>query len=675
MECTAQAYRWALQEVGRLSGFPMEDKDFNKEFSYVSKGAVGQLMSADVSDIEMLARCDEFLKKLSVKYPHLAKEIENIKIRMEASRLIVASHMHAGDGNCHVNIPVNSNDAAMLRHSDEIAAKVMEKCQEMGGEVSGEHGIGITKIHFLSQQKMDALKAFKERVDPRDVMNPAKLVYRDLPVKPFTFSFNRLIQDISESGLPDKEKLIGILTSVQTCTRCGKCKLVCPMTSPERSLQFHPRNKNMAYGMLVEAIYYSQVNKGHVDEDLLRELRLQVEHCTACGRCMAQCPMKIPSGEVALSLRAMLDHEGAGGHPLKEKILDWVGRDVSQRVPRMAKLASVGQKLQNRFLAVVPEVWRRRVQSPMFSGPGPKMGYTNLYEAIKIHRGHIFTPTEFTEGMPLALYFPGCGGALFYDRIGLSTLMLLLKAGYAVAIPPRHLCCGYPLLAAGMDTEFDDNMAQNRQYLASMLRKFSQQGFDCKHIVTSCPTCLDGLERYNLIEQFSSLQILDVNQLVLPLLNKVKGDGTAPLPAGTKLIYHASCHCPWAGVHRVKGHQLLMKEVEKFSGASLSLNPGCCGESGMGAVTSPEIYNPLRERKQKSLAAAMGDGYKDVLLVACPSCKIGVARCLLNIKRKSQVLHISEFVAGLIDGEDRRQTFRRKVGETKGDIRLVSLTD
>ncbi|MDO5536650.1 MAG: FAD-binding and (Fe-S)-binding domain-containing protein, partial [Desulfovibrionaceae bacterium] len=661
LECTAKAYRRALQDVGRCSGFPMEDREFNKEFSYISKGALGQLSSNDVSDTEILSRARAFLEKLCEKYPRLQRSIHSIMEDMEASRLVVASHMHAGDGNCHINIPVNSNDHDMLEHAEEVACQVMTKCQEMGGEVSGEHGIGITKIHFLSQQKMDDLRLFKERTDPRDVMNPAKLVYRDLPVKPFTFSFNGLIRDISESGLSDKDTLIGILRNVQTCTRCGKCKTVCPMTCPQSSLQFHPRNKNMVYGMLVEAIYYSQINKGRVDDRLMRALRYQIEHCTACGRCMAQCPMKIPSGEVALTLHAMLEHEHAGGHPLKGRVMDWLAKDVPTRMPKVAKMASLGQKMQNKFLSVVPEPWRRRMESPMFSGPGPKMGYTNLYESLKVHRGNIFSTQDSPEKLPLALYFPGCGGSLFYDRIGLSTVMLLLHAGYAVMVPPRHMCCGYPALAAGMDVVYEDNMAKNRQYLASMLRSVQQQGYTCTNIVTSCPTCLDSLERYELTEQFPEIKLMDVSQLTLPILNEKASGQSTPLPAGTRLVYHGSCHCPWAGVHRIKGHQLLMQQVEQFSGAKLSLSPGCCGESGTGAMTSPAIYNELRKVKQEKLTELMGSDYKDALLVSCPSCKIGIARCMLNAKRKNHVLHIAEFIAGLIDGEDRRQSFRKKV--------------
>ncbi len=217
LECSAAAFRHALQSTGRLPGFPMEDKEFNREFSFASKAAQGGMSASEISDEEMQMRAVLFLKDLETKYPHLARKIVAIREYMLASRIIVASHMHAGDGNCHVNIPVNSNDPHMMEQAEHVAGRVMAQTQEMGGEVSGEHGIGITKIAFFNKQKMDALREFKERVDPRDILNPAKLVHPELPVRPFTFSFNRLIADVRESGLPDKEKLIRLLSAVQGC--------------------------------------------------------------------------------------------------------------------------------------------------------------------------------------------------------------------------------------------------------------------------------------------------------------------------------------------------------------------------------------------------------------------------------------------------------------------------
>lgn len=675
LECTAQAYRHALQEVGRLPGFPMEDKEFNREFSFASKVASGDNPQAELSDTELWKRAEAFLAGMGQKYAHLDKKISKIRDYMEASRIVVASHMHAGDGNCHVNIPVNSNDAHMLEEAEETAARVMAECQEMGGEVSGEHGIGITKISFLGKSKMDALRAFKERVDPRDVMNPAKLVHRELPVRPFTFSFNRLINDIHASGLPDKEKLISLLSTVQVCTRCGKCKQVCSMCYPERSMQYHPRNKNMVLGMLLEAVYYSQVNKGAIDDNLLRWLRDLVEHCTACGRCLANCPVKIPSGEVALTLRSLLEHENAGGHPIKKRALEWLVHDVSSRVPKAAKMASLGQKVQNKLLGVVPSVWKKRMQSPIFAGSGPKMGYTNLYESLRLHRGSVFAPREVTPSMPCVLYFPGCGGSLFYDRIGLAAIMLLLHTGHAVAVPPRHLCCGYPLLAAGMDTEYEDNMAQNRQYLASMLRNLIKQGFDVRYLATACGSCRDSLARMKLNEQFPQLEQKDVSQIVLPLLQHEGME--APVAPGTNVLYHAACHCEWAGVPTLKGQAQLTGALEQLCKVKVSTIPGCCGESGMGAVTSPTIYNLLRARKKERLAQAFepqpqtGACYAGPILVGCPSCKIGIARCLIQLKEKHPVLHVLEWLANQVDGEDRRQRFRRRANETRGDVRIV----
>ena len=638
-----EAYRFALQELLRLQGFPIDDAEFSAEFAFASHvaGADETNIDPDLTDDAVAERAEAWIEAQKERFPRLASRIESILDYMKNSRIIVASHMHAGDGNCHVNIPVNSNDPRMMEHAEDVAMQVMAKTQELDGAVSGEHGIGITKIAFLDQKQMEELREFKMRVDPRDLLNPGKLVTRKLPVRPFTFSFNRLIADIRESGLPDKECLIRLLEQVQVCTRCGKCKQVCPMVYPERSFQYNPRNKNMILGALIEAIYYSQVTSGRPDPGLLVELRHLLEHCTGCGRCTSVCPVKIESPEVALSSLAYVKREGEGGHPLKSQVINMLSVDPAKRVPKFAKMAALGQNVMNSFLPLVPRMWRNRMDSPLFSHRGPALGMVSVYESLHMDRtapAHLFLPVAsgvsakdvLEKRVPAVLYFPGCGGSVFYRRIAQSTLALLMYAGVPVVMPGRHLCCGYPVLASGDADRYEANMQHNREVIAKALQTAADAGFDVNMLVTACGSCRESLMRHGLCGLDGN--VLPHNDIVQLLVSRLPLIEEAPGEESEHIIYHSSCHPAWSGVKATKDAGKVARALERLTGASILLNPGCCGESGAGAYTCPNIYNTLRERKRGNLQQALAGYDSDApILVGCPSCKIGIARTLMTM--------------------------------------------
>lgn len=673
LQMAATAYRYALQEVGRLTGFPMQDSEFNREFSFASRVASGGLNVEQLLDDEVAMQATLFFDKLGQDHPRLKDKIQAICGYMHKSRILVASHMHAGDGNCHVNLPVNSNDPHMMEEAEKAVHLVMEKAKEMGGAVSGEHGIGITKIAFLDQDKIDLLRAFKERVDPREILNPGKLVQRELPVHPFTFSFNRLIEDIRGSGLAEKDRFIELLTTVQACTRCGKCKQVCPMVYPERSYQYHPRNKNMILGAITEAIYYDQVTKGKPDQKLLEELRHMVEHCTGCGRCTSVCPIKIDSAKVALALLAFLKEEGVGGHPIKSTVLNWLSHKPTTRIPQMAKIAALGQKVGNTVLGFVPKMWRDRFQNPLFSGKGPDLGLTNIYHELHLEKGGIFIPKNLHEQLQTGekiealLYFPGCGGSLFYYRIAMATIALLTHAGFAVIVPKRHLCCGYPLLSSGADGNYRENLARNKEIMCEIIKDAEEQNIHIAKLITACGSCRDSLKRY----EFEGTNGQALEQMdVVQVLHSQGEDCIKCNSQGQKLIYHTSCHPEWAGVKAVKAGAITAKALEEMTGAEIVLSQGCCGESGTGAYSSPNIYNALRERKKTRLTSIL-QKLNAPILVGCPSCKIGIGRTLLNLKEdgkteltKHPSIHNVEWLAELFFGDDWLIKFKRNAAKS-----------
>ena len=87
---------------------------------------------------------------------------------------------HAGDGNLHPLILFDANDADQLRRTELFAAEVLEKCVEVGGTITGEHGVGVEKINQMCVQfrpdELELFRAIKRAFDPRGLLNPGKAV-------------------------------------------------------------------------------------------------------------------------------------------------------------------------------------------------------------------------------------------------------------------------------------------------------------------------------------------------------------------------------------------------------------------------------------------------------------------------------------------------------------------
>jgi glycolate oxidase len=87
---------------------------------------------------------------------------------------------HAGDGNLHPLILFDANNADELHRTELFAAEVLEKCVEVGGTITGEHGVGVEKINQMCVQfgadELELFTAVKRAFDPKGLLNPGKAV-------------------------------------------------------------------------------------------------------------------------------------------------------------------------------------------------------------------------------------------------------------------------------------------------------------------------------------------------------------------------------------------------------------------------------------------------------------------------------------------------------------------
>jgi glycolate oxidase len=93
--------------------------------------------------------------------------------------LIVLCFGHAGDGNIHINIMIDREDRVELQRAQKAKEQIFRTALELGGTLSGEHGIGITKSPFLglelSPLAVETMKKIKAALDPNNILNPGKV--------------------------------------------------------------------------------------------------------------------------------------------------------------------------------------------------------------------------------------------------------------------------------------------------------------------------------------------------------------------------------------------------------------------------------------------------------------------------------------------------------------------
>ncbi len=573
------------------------------------------------------------------EYQKILNELDAIHKKVLKSRVFIALHMHAGDGNVHTNIPVNSDDYGMMQQAHTAVDRVMVLAKSLDGVISGEHGIGITKMEYLDQSTIDNFTAYKNKVDPNGYFNKGKLLAGSGLENAYTPSFGLLEQ---ESIIMEQSAIGEIADDISDCLRCGKCKPVCTTHVPRANLLYSPRNKILGTSLLIEAFLYEEQTRRGISLKHFDEFNDVADHCTVCHKCEKPCPVDIDFGDVSIKMRNFLREQGkkkfnpgtAAGmlflnakDPATIKLLRAGMIQFGYRAQSFAHvLAKKFGLLKDKFRppATVgkPEIKAQVIH--FINRPMPKKLQSKTSRAMLGIEDDsmipvIRNPQKVNEDSEAVFYFPGCGSERLFSNVGLATQAMLYEVGAITVLPPGYLCCGYPQTSSGNHDKGLQITTDNRVLFHRVANTLNY--LDIKTVIVSCGTCMDQLQKYEFEKIFPGCRLLDIHEYLMEKDQKLSGI------TGTRYMYHDPCHTP------MKTYKPL-EVTNKLMGTEVTLNDRCCGESGTFAAARPDIATQVKFRKQEELEKGMqkmgltvGNPEEKVkILTSCPSCLQGLAR-------------------------------------------------
>ena len=584
---------------------------------------------------------DEIRKPLDeifggLEFESLRDSLDEIHQKIRYSRLFVALHMHAGDGNVHTNIPVHSDDYDMMQAAEAIVKEVMQLAVSLDGVVSGEHGIGLTKIQYLDDDKLEAFRLYKESVDPKQVFNRGKLLAGSGLQNAYTPSLKLVEQ---EAIILEYSDLGDINDAIKNCLRCGKCKPECMTHIPNANLLYSPRDKILATGLIIEAFLYEEQTRRGLSIRHFDELNDIADHCTTCHKCLNPCPVNIDFGDVSIAMRDILMRHGKKPLNPGSTLALWF---LNMTDPTLIKLTrqlviKTGIKAVRwvrsglRRFGLMPVASKRPHSStgkPDFNQQivnfvrhpiRAKVPDRTMRQLLSVEESDLVpivcNPDADQSNRDSVFYFPGCGSERLLSQIGIATLAMLYETGTRTVLPPGYLCCGYPQTAAGQASKGRDITTRNRVLFHRVANTLNY--LDIKTVIVSCGTCLDQLEKYHFEQIFPGSKIMDIHEYLMEKGVKVQQESEF------QYTYHDPCHTP------IKQYEPL-NVASSIMQSQVELTDRCCAEAGTLATARPDIAHQLYSRKLKSMEAAkarLAEPDKPVkCLTACPACQQGLSR-------------------------------------------------
>ncbi|HLN86328.1 MAG TPA: FAD-linked oxidase C-terminal domain-containing protein, partial [Candidatus Limnocylindrales bacterium] len=523
------------------------------------------------------------------KLPEFIKRFREIVARHDT---VAGYYGHCSVGCMHIRPLINLKEASEMKKMVSIADAICDLVLEFNGALSGEHGDGLARSHFNAKlfgpALYDAFRQVKRAFDPKNLMNPGKIV--DSPAMTESLRISPQYKTWEPRTTLDFVEQGGFARAVEMCSGMGECRkkldgTMCPSYMGTLDEEHSTRGRANALRNVISGLVPQAEFTG-------KRLYEVMDLCLECKACKAECPSNVDMAKLKYEF---LDHyHRANGLPLRNRIfgaIETLNRVGSALAPASNWLAN---SAPNRWLMEAFAGIDRRRPLPQFA--------SETFEAW--FRGH---KVEGEGGKGDVILFHDTFNNYNTPNVAIAATRVLENSGYRVMLVDKK-CCGRPMISKGMLGQAKEHAAWNVERLAPYAEKGTP-------IVGLEPSCLLTLRdeypefiRTNGAKKVAEHSFLfeefvmgEVNAGRLKITSNVKG---------RKVLLHGHCHqkalvgtAPTVTMLKAAGYEV--SEVDS----------GCCGMAGSFGFEK-EHYDLSTKIGNRRLAPAVKSASDDVEIVA-----------------------------------------------------------
>jgi FAD/FMN-containing dehydrogenase/Fe-S oxidoreductase len=533
-----------------------------------------------------------FVEDTAVAPAQLPEFIKRFRKIITSHDAVAGYYGHCSVGCMHIRPLINLKEPSEMKKMVSIAAAISELVLEFNGAMSGEHGDGLARSHF--NRKLfgpiiyEAFREVKQVFDPRNLMNPGKIV--DAPSMTESLKISPRYETWEPETTLNFKEQGGFARAVEMCSGMGECRkkldgTMCPSYMGTLDEEHSTRGRANA----LRAVLSGKVPR---EEFTGNRLHAVMDLCLECKACKAECPSNVDMAKLKYEF---LDHyHRANGLPLRNRMfggIERLNRIGSQFAPISNWIAGSG--LNRWLMEKLVGIDRRR--------PLPRFAGVTFEDWFGTHRA------EGDGAQGQVVLFHDTFNNLNTPKVAIAATRLLERLGYQVLLVDKR-CCGRPMISKGMLGEAKSNATWN----VDQLFAYAEKGVP---IVGLEPSCLLTLrdEYPEFVRTTEARRVSEHSFLLEEFLAKEEQAGKVSFSLATRgrrALLHGHCH------QKALVGTAPTIAVLKSAGFDVSeIDSGCCGMAGSFGFEK-EHYDLSLTIGNRRLAPAIKAASADVEIVA-----------------------------------------------------------